>query len=196
MSAGARIPLDDALPIAAAIAEALAPGCERIEIAGSIRRRRADVGDIEILAIPRIHTEQIADGLFDTRDVAIDELQLSLDLALADGLLASHPLDPKRGPKYAKLVHAGSGIQVDLFSTRPETWGVAFLIRTGPAEYSERFVTEIKRRNWHIGRGCELHVGGLKCDDRMSPCEAVATPDEADVARLTGWHLVPPAMRA
>ncbi|MDP2946096.1 MAG: hypothetical protein Q8N61_01425, partial [bacterium] len=34
--------------------ELLATSCERLTIAGSIRRRKPDCGDIELLAIPRL----------------------------------------------------------------------------------------------------------------------------------------------
>jgi len=63
VSSGVRVPLADARVIAESLMAALGPGCERIEIAGSIRRGRPDVGDIELVAIPRI--EQIRDGFFD-----------------------------------------------------------------------------------------------------------------------------------
>ena len=47
-----RIPLNEAHAIAAEIITVLAPHCRRIEIAGSIRRQRPEVGDIEIVGIP------------------------------------------------------------------------------------------------------------------------------------------------
>ena len=46
-------PLPDAERIAAAIVADLAPFCARIQVAGSVRRHKAVVGDIEIVAIPR-----------------------------------------------------------------------------------------------------------------------------------------------
>jgi DNA polymerase/3'-5' exonuclease PolX len=46
-------PLPDAERIAAAIVADLAPYCDRIQVAGSVRRRKEFVGDIELVAIPR-----------------------------------------------------------------------------------------------------------------------------------------------
>src|SRR5436190_14063617 len=46
-------PLPDAERIAAAIVADLAPSCACIQVAGSVRRRKEVVGDIEIVAIPR-----------------------------------------------------------------------------------------------------------------------------------------------
>ncbi len=45
--------LDKALEIAEKTKELLAPYCERIEIAGSIRRKKPEVKDIELVAIPK-----------------------------------------------------------------------------------------------------------------------------------------------
>jgi DNA polymerase/3'-5' exonuclease PolX len=49
--------LHTAQPIADRVRDLLAPHCDRIEIAGSIRRQKADVGDIEIVAIPKTVTD-------------------------------------------------------------------------------------------------------------------------------------------
>ncbi len=47
-----KMPLAQAKEIAAGIVAQLAPYCERIEVAGSIRRGKAEVHDIDIVAIP------------------------------------------------------------------------------------------------------------------------------------------------
>ena len=44
--------LEYALPIANQVVEKLAPFCQRIEVAGSIRRRRPFVHDIDLVVIP------------------------------------------------------------------------------------------------------------------------------------------------
>src|SRR2546423_2718032 len=46
-------PLREAQRSAAAIMADLAPSCARIQVAGSVRRRKEVVGDIELMAIPR-----------------------------------------------------------------------------------------------------------------------------------------------
>lgn len=48
-----RMPLVVAERHAQRIVEAISGACERIQIAGSIRRRKEEVGDIEIVAIPK-----------------------------------------------------------------------------------------------------------------------------------------------
>src|SRR3989304_2582209 len=45
--------LEEAARIAAEIADYLRPACQRVEVAGSIRRQRPQPKDIEIVAAPR-----------------------------------------------------------------------------------------------------------------------------------------------
>lgn len=48
-----RMPLSRAEAVAEKIVAALEPFCERIEIVGSIRLRRPDVGDIDLVILPK-----------------------------------------------------------------------------------------------------------------------------------------------
>ena len=115
----------------------LAPGCERIEIAGSLRRERPVIGDIEIVCIPRYQVDMFG--------VVAYEQPSYLD-AILSGLVAEGRLLPgkKNGKKFKQFIipHAVSGITLDLFITTPERWGVIFAIRTGPASFSKRLVTQ------------------------------------------------------
>lgn len=194
MSTATRVRLADAAAISRELVDILELGCERIEVAGSIRRRRPDVGDIELVAVPRLQTVTIREGLFESREVVSNELEVLVDAFLLDGTLRPHPTDPKRGPKYSKLLHRASGLQVDLFSARPETFGLIYLIRTGPAEYSQRFVTDIRSLGWHVGHG-ELHRGALACADRLGQCEIHPTPEEHDVYAAIGHPWIDPTVR-
>lgn len=189
MSTGVRVPLLEARVAALQVVDRLAPACEQIEIAGSIRRGKPDVGDIEIVTVPRFAEEP--DGLFAT--TSVNQLTRRVDELIADRFLAAHPTDPKRGDRYSKVVHVASGLQVDLFSATADTWGLMLLIRTGPADYSHRFVTDLRRRGLHVG-GAALHRGGLGCG--AYTCEAIATPTENHVYAAAGWAYLPPERRA
>jgi DNA polymerase/3'-5' exonuclease PolX len=48
-----RMPLAQAQAVAEELVGLLGLWCERLEVAGSIRRGKAEVGDIELLAVPR-----------------------------------------------------------------------------------------------------------------------------------------------
>jgi len=67
MSDKQRYPASIARKVADEMATELAPRCERIEIAGSLRRGKADVGDIEILYVPRIGQVRVPGELFPRR---------------------------------------------------------------------------------------------------------------------------------
>ncbi len=108
--------LNQAIEIAERVKAQLAPHCDRIEIAGSIRRRKAEVGDIEIVAIPKPYDV----GLF------------------ASGIAPIVSAWPKvRGELPCKYTQRllPEGIALDLFFATPQNWGYIYAIRTGSAEY-------------------------------------------------------------
>lgn len=191
MSTGERVSLDTATVVAHALVDALRPSALRIEIAGSIRRRRETVADIELVAVPRIASHVVPRLLEDDVE-EVDVLQEALEQMLVAGVLKPHPTDPKRGTRYSKVIEARSGIQVDLFTARPTTFGLIWMIRTGPAEYSRGLVIFARSRGFHVAGG-EMHVGSLGCS--ATPCTFVPTPEEDDVYRVLGAHPIPPEKR-
>src|SRR5437879_3251534 len=64
MGEKSKIKLTHARAIADDLIEKITPLCERCEIAGSIRRQKAEVGDIEIVAVPRWIEVPDPDDLF------------------------------------------------------------------------------------------------------------------------------------
>jgi DNA polymerase/3'-5' exonuclease PolX len=187
VSAGVRVGYREALVVAERVIAALRPGCERIEIAGSLRREARDVGDIEIVAQPKTHKEP--SGLFFETDAEVSDLD-----PLVDRLVASGEYERLLGKdRYTKLRHRTSGLQVDLFTVRPPAqWGVIHTIRTGPATYSQWLVTEARRRGFHVREGA-LHRGGLGCGS--APCEVIDTPEEHDLFAALGMRWPRPVER-
>ena len=185
MSEKTRVPLSEAEAIAETIVETLSPVCERIEIAGSIRRRKKDVADVEIVCIPRMR----ADGLFG--DGSIDQLR-----QLCDGLLASGRMAHRRdvngrrsyGDKFKRLLF--DGLPLDLFSVLdPNQWGVILAIRTGPAEYSHKFVTPVVQGG-SMPKGMRVEGGWLWRGGSPVNC-----PEESDFFREIGVVHIEPAKR-
>ena len=126
--------LEDALPIANKCLADLTPYCERAEIAGSIRRQKPEVKDIEIVVIPK--TETVND-LFGE---PAGEVSL-LENSIPNILKAWDAWTIKNGQKYKQILLPG-GMKLDLFIVTKETWGVQFTIRTGSADYSKWLVTQ------------------------------------------------------
>ncbi len=176
-------PYADALALADELRARLAPACARIEIAGSLRRQSATVGDIELVAIPRVTFDV---NLFGE---PVGEPQSAVDAALVDIV---GPPDSwrwsKNGPAYKQFMYGP--LEVDLFLVHPETWGIQFMIRTGNAEFSHWMVSQRK-----IG-------GALPSDLRVHEARlwragiALPTPEEADVFRAIGLPYVPPPARS
>lgn len=191
MSTGVRVPLHDADWIAEGLVESLRPGCERVEVAGSIRRGAASVGDLEIVAIPKFVTER-GPGLLFSEDVERSLLDVELEALLREGTLRPAEL-PRMGDRYKAFLHR-SGLQLDLFVVLPPaTWGVILAIRTGPRAYSQRLVTEARRRGFHVADGM-LHRGILGCS-RFTTCEQIPTPEESDLFEALGLPVVEPGLR-
>ena len=141
------------LPVAAAVADhlvgQLSVACLRIVTAGSIRRARPDVGDIELLYIPRVEPSKDPADLFANRDVNLADraiADLEARRILARRLNARG--HPTFGPSNKLMVHVPSGIPVDLFTARRENWFNLLVCRTGPAESNMRIAKAAIGRGW------------------------------------------------
>lgn len=123
MSQGQKQPHAQVLTVAQHIEYTLRPYCERIEIAGSLRRQRPFVGDIELVAIPKRPVDLFGMPQMGT-DTALDQFLVEKQVKLS-----------KNGRKYKQFTYGKH--KVDLFL--PETkahWGSIFLIRTGSHEFN------------------------------------------------------------
>lgn len=107
----------DAKQIAMKAAEELRPYCNRTEIAGSIRRKKSDVKDIEIVCIPK--DEEI--------------------LQFAALVNQWEKIKGEPTGKYTQR-RLPEGINLDLFMAKPRNWGLIFALRTGSAAYSHKIL--------------------------------------------------------
>jgi DNA polymerase/3'-5' exonuclease PolX len=116
--------LVEAEAIATRLRDALAPFCDRIEIAGSIRRGVSMVKDIELVAIPRVERD-----LLGAVDVAgRTELDAKIDRLIETGRLAWRVRNDgqriAQGHRFKALLATKSGLGVDLFLVLPPAqWG-------------------------------------------------------------------------
>lgn len=143
MSATAeRIPLAEAERIAAELVELLRPACVRIEVAGSVRRRRPDVGDLDIVAIP--YVQPALDMFGDPIDGQPgDELHALLnDLAEAEDIALRLDANGRRcwGRELKRALFRGLNVDIQAVLD-PDTFGMWLLIRTGPPDFNKRVVT-------------------------------------------------------
>jgi len=187
MSDKIKWPREQALKVAEEIIWNLKPCCERIAIAGSLRRGKSEVGDIEILFIPKTTTRP--DGLFDYRIVSVaDEV---IEGYLRDGYFSKRPSKTGAftwGESNKLAIHRPSGIPVDLFATNDARWWVSLVIRTGSKETNLRLTTGANKLNR------TLNAYGFGTTDRRTG-ETTAAKSEQDVFALCGVPYLEPEKR-
>ena len=115
--------LERAKNIADEVIKRLSPYCQRIEVAGSIRRKKPTVKDVDIVLIP------------------LDPWNLTHEIM---GLGTTR----SAGAKVMRVLY--NGIQVGIYFASEETWATLLLIRTGSAENNIRLATLAKKRGWHL----------------------------------------------
>lgn len=174
-----KLNLAQALPLAEKIKAALSPGCERIEIAGSIRRRKPTVGDIEIVAIPKLIPDMLAQlSLFDEPPTLVSALDLLLENLIRDK--PNFKRGGRNGDLYKNFLiefdESESEIGIDLFLTTPEQWGYILALRIGPGDFNRAWVTQ-KSKGGLLEDGYFFAGGWLHGPDGKK----IATRSEGDV---------------
>lgn len=181
MSEGQKVTLAKAQRLGERVIEVLRPYVSRVEFAGSIRRERAHVSDVEIVLAPRMEPE----GLLGESGPSAALEGIRLALARFGRLV-------KNGDRYIQVAEAFKtdafdGMKVDVFMVHPPAqWGVIFAIRTGPADLSELVVTKMKRRGFRTVDG---HV------ELVSTGKVVETPSEDHFFACAGLPCLEPHHR-
>lgn len=197
-------PLFEAQRIAEALCGELAPACIRLEIAGSIRRQRERVSDIELVAIPA-YREEMPEGAQVSLFAPPPEpilVNCLWERITAMGRELVQPIKPgttewapdlrwpeKRlaGSRFFRLWLPRTQIQVDLFMADPRTWGAIYTIRTGSADFARALVT----------RWTQLSLGG-HCDAGLltrRDGSVYETPEEEDFFGACQIRYVEPRRR-
>jgi DNA polymerase (family 10) len=127
-----KIPLETADRWAEQILDELRPHCTRIEVAGSIRRRRPVVGDIDLV------------------------IQTDTPMAVRERILSSAAEIVTNG-KQTLIVTLSNGVKIDAWFAHPDqpelfvpgrpcNWGSLLLCRTGSAEFNV-WLCQLARRS-------------------------------------------------
>lgn len=162
----------EAYDLARRIVAVLQPMCDRIEIAGSIRRARPEVNDIDLVILPK--RDQVA-------------------ALRARILLNSQPISD--GPQNM-IVRLKNGVQLDVFIARHRevdmfdqklgNFGSLLVCRTGSREHNIHLVEEAKR----LGLKWNPYAGVSTSDGPIFAAE-----EEEDIFSALSMEFVPPAMR-
>lgn len=166
----------EAQQIAEELIKKLSSHCLRIEIAGSLRRLKPEIGDIELVARPKPRYDLFGNILSDDHD-----------LNYFDYAAIGKPI--KNGNKYKQIL-LWEEINLDLFIvTPPAQWGVIFLIRTGSAEFSHRFVTP-RNQGGLLPSNFKVQDGAVWSNNHI-----IETPEEKDFFALAGVPFIEPEQR-
>lgn len=177
-----KIELSEATLIANVVLQHITPAMARVEIAGSIRREKPVVGDIELVAIVEDQEKLL-------------KLIGDVGQTIKTGVPGVIPWTPKADAKYIR-VRLNEGMNLDLFVARPENWGGLFLMRTGSGADKNGnpfngFVPGIFKR-WKT-----MSNGGRMTDvmPTMPTGEQLWVHEEQDFFDLLEMNFVPPNER-
>jgi len=177
-----KIELSEARNIADKVLNHVRPAMARIEIAGSIRREKPVVGDIELVAI------------VDDRDKLL-RLLGDVGQTIKPSVPGAIPWTPKPDSRYIR-VRLEEGMNLDLFIANPDNWGGLFLMRTGSAAGADGNAFN------GFTPGCfarwkKLSGGGRMTEvmPTMPDGTQLPVPEEQDFFDLLEMDFVPPVER-
>ena len=169
-----RTRLGAALPIAREIVAKMRETCRLVEAdpAGSLRRRRETVGDVDILVID----EGAAGGGGEDVAAGADVIREFASLDIVSEVLAAG------GTKGS--IRTREGLQVDLRVVRPESFGAALQYFTGSKAHNVRI------RGIALDKGLKVNEYGVFKGDR-----SVAGATEEEVYAALGLPWIAPELR-
>lgn len=141
-------------------------GCGRAEYAGSLRRGRETVGDIDVLACGK-DPEALIDAFLSVEGIA-DQLA--------------------RGDTRA-AIRLSSGLQCDLRVVPSESFGAAWHYFTGSKEHNVRL------RQMGIDRGLTINEYGVHEGSAEKKGKLMASETEEDIYGAVGLPWIPPQLR-
>lgn len=178
-----EIPLAVGKETAAALIESLKDVCERIEVVGSVRRGEPIVHDVELLLEPKAATHVIdLFGTTETMSLFEDRYK-----ALVDGGYFTPVIG---GFRLKRFVFREMSCEF-FVCIPPSQWGLAQVIRSGPASFSHRLVTPRTQ-----GGLCPI---GLYVKDlcvHRGDNTVIPTPTEESVFELWGLSWIEPEERS
>jgi len=165
-----KIPLDVGKKWAGRIRREILPFCERVDVAGSIRRGRPIVHDIDLVAIPRDMTRLKERCL--RKAVPLSNGNQNFRFELSIGLQVEiYFAWPKQG---------------ELFAETPSNFGSLWLCRTGSREHNIHLVEHAKT----LGLRWRPYVGVFDAENKL-----IASETERDIFSALGLDFIPPERR-
>ncbi len=174
--------LEEARVIADRLADAVRPAVRRVEVAGSVRRKKPVVKDIELVAV-------VSD---------YDELYRRLaphGRFIKPGVPDVVDWPPKKGAKYVRMF-LNEDVKLDLFIANRDNWGGIMVLRTGSGVGPDGnvytgFGPAMLARWKRVSKGGKMSGGQPMLPDGT----LIPVPEEEDFFRLCEAQWVPPEER-
>jgi len=163
-----------ALRIAGQVVEKLKPFCDRIEVAGSIRRKKSWVNDIDLVVIPANQ------GQFVYQLQQLGKIKMG-------------------GQKLIRC-DMPNGAMLDVYVATPETWATLLLIRTGSAKHNIMLCSLARQKGMKLhADGSGLFRVVTACDggsmEQVSIEERIAGDTEESIFQALGMKYKRPEER-
>ncbi len=154
----------------------LAPFCDRIEVAGSVRRKKPEPNDIEIVCIPKKINVGDSETFFNEPKFVVHP----------NFIYEVNKLQKVKGEPTGKYTQRilPEGINLDLFIANKDNWGYILAIRIGPDGYSKYLAS-----TW-VRQGFKGVDGKLTKDGEIIPVR-----EERDLFWILGLEYVDPEYR-
>lgn len=161
--------------IANTLIEKLRPHCEKINIAGSIRRQKTKVGDIEIVCLAK----KVASGQAALFEAEETQLTYSVSPFFIRTVAEFGTILQGSATGNSMKIMLPEGIKLDLFMPNDFDYYRMLAIRTGSAEYSHQVIAIGWRKQGWVGT-----ENGLRL---QSQCIQVNRDDEAKKKWKCQW---------
>ncbi|MBT4066698.1 MAG: DNA polymerase/3'-5' exonuclease PolX [Euryarchaeota archaeon] len=179
-------------------------GVERAELAGSARRRRETIGDLDIVAavqpedVERVTADILSlNGIADVKGAGDSKVSVILDTSIFDGgfslgHLDANVLDAIGGEGYEQL-ESGGTIDAQVRLVPPHVFAFTLAYFTGSKEHN------IRMRQVAQDKGLKLNEFGLMPETELTGLEAAATSlsatTESEIYAHLGLQFVIPELR-
>lgn len=177
----------------------LKPFCERIEIAGSVRRQRPICNDIDLVVIPKFSAPS-TDLFGSAAGARTNHLHAMLVNYVHDARQSAcaHPdaetlprwQSGETNPEGANFILQLPRCQLDIYVATQANWGSKLLQRTGSKEHNIWLASRAQRHGcrWELDRGI-VEIGSA---DHIGTCVGAR---EEDIYGFLNLRFIPPANR-
>lgn len=178
--------------------------CLQVEIVGSLKRGdKEDVGDIELLMIldPEKNKVKVEFGMFRIGEKKKNLYQTVFDQRVHNSVApyklkeAIQKADGQRLKRFALVDYstASDDFCIEFWIVRPDTWGIQNVIRTGPREFSQKYVTNI--RDGGLLPDMYRYIRGMTQIQQADTGIPLDLPTEKDALAVLGLGWIAPGDR-